>query len=84
MLAIAKLTSKGQITIPKEVRTEMGLRLGDLVQFEWDGSGSYRMTRYRCKAEAEGILHPFISKGEPASTVDEMNEATRQYLSKKS
>ena len=29
----AKVTSKGQITIPKEVREDLGLRTGDEVEF---------------------------------------------------
>lgn len=84
MAAITKLTSKSQITIPKEVRSKMGLREGDLVRFEPDGTGSYRMTRYRCQAKAEGILHPFLSKKKPAPTVDQMNEAVRRLITEKS
>ena len=30
----AKLTSKGQVTIPKKVRRALGLRQGDLVRFD--------------------------------------------------
>ena len=30
----AKITSKGQITIPKDVRDHLGLRPGERVQFE--------------------------------------------------
>ncbi len=33
----AKLTSKGQLTVPKAVRTALGLRTGDRVVFRVDG-----------------------------------------------
>lgn len=34
-----KLTSKGQVTIPKEVREYLGLKQGSAVSFEVDPSG---------------------------------------------
>jgi AbrB family looped-hinge helix DNA binding protein len=37
MDSTAKLTSKGQITIPKSVRDTLGLREGDRVLFRVDG-----------------------------------------------
>ena len=37
-MATTKITSKGQVTIPKEVRDRMGLRPGDKLEFaEEDG-----------------------------------------------
>ena len=36
-MPIAKITVKGQITIPKEVRIRLGLRSGDEVEFLEDG-----------------------------------------------
>lgn len=36
----AKLTTKGQITIPREVRDRLGLRAGDHVVFRLDEAGS--------------------------------------------
>jgi len=83
MAVVNKLTSKGQLTIPKKVSTEMGLQAGDLIRFEAEGSGAYRMTRYRCKVEAEGILHPFIATKSPAPTVADMNEAVSWHLAEK-
>ena len=36
----AKVTSKGQITIPKAVREALGVRAGDSIVFEVDDSGA--------------------------------------------
>lgn len=36
-MELARLTSKGQATIPKKVREALGLRQGDLVRFEVKG-----------------------------------------------
>jgi len=53
----ARLTEKGQVTIPRQVREELGLRPGDEVEFVADAAGGgYRLrkvlrtnpfTRYR-------------------------------------
>jgi antitoxin PrlF len=42
----AKVTSKGQVTIPREVRRRLGVRAGDRLQFEEDGDG-VRVTAVR-------------------------------------
>ena len=38
MRVIAKMTSKGQVTVPREVRERLGLRQGDGLIFEIKGS----------------------------------------------
>ena len=35
----ARITSKGQITVPREVRRILGVRAGDRLLFESDGKG---------------------------------------------
>jgi AbrB family looped-hinge helix DNA binding protein len=35
----AKIRSKGQITVPREVRRLLGVRVGDRLLFESDGKG---------------------------------------------
>ena len=43
----AKLTSKGQITIPAEVRDALGLREGDTVSFEVDSQDQAKLRAVR-------------------------------------
>lgn len=41
----ATVTSRGQITIPKDVRDRMGLEEGETVLFRFDEEGGVRMVR---------------------------------------
>lgn len=41
----AKVTSKGQVTLPKEVRERFGLKPGDEVEFFEDEHGAIRVRR---------------------------------------
>ena len=61
----AKITSKGQITIPRDVRRRLGVRPGDRLEFEEDGKGM-RVTAVREEspfAKYAGIGNPGIGKG---------------------
>lgn len=40
-MAIATLTSKGQVTIPASVRSRLGLRSGDRIEFIQTGEGVF-------------------------------------------
>lgn len=69
---IGKITSKGQTTVPKEVRDYLGLSEG--TQVEWimeDGKATVRPRTLRA-ADLAGILGP--SPVGPV-TIEEMNEA---------
>jgi AbrB family looped-hinge helix DNA binding protein len=61
----AKITSKGQITVPHEVRRALGVRPGDTLLFEQKGS-EFRVRPVRTESPFEkfrGIGTPGISGG---------------------
>ncbi len=64
----AKVTSKGQITLPYEVRRELGVRAGDKVEFEKDDSG-FHIRPVRTESPFEkfrGIGNPGLPRGKKA------------------
>lgn len=61
----AKVTSKGQITVPREIRRRLGVRAGDRLEFEEDRDG-VRVTAVRKESpfkKYEGIGNAGIGKG---------------------
>ncbi len=61
----AKITSKGQITVPREVRRALGVRAGDRLLFESDGK-DIRVRPVRKKSafsKYRGIGNPEIGSG---------------------
>ena len=53
----AKVTSKGQVTIPKRVRSLMAIETGDHPAFDFDERGSVRVSRVRSEGRPlRGIL----------------------------
>ena len=77
-MATATMTSKGQVTVPREVRTRLGLRAGDRLEFEFDESGRLFL---EAKKESPlgrlpGLLQ-HLAKDRPV-TIEEMNQAIRE------
>lgn len=64
----AKVTSKGQVTIPKRVRTLMAIEAGDRLAFELDEDGSLQVSRVQGEwRPLRGLLSEYIKPG----TLDE-------------
>lgn len=68
MRSEAKLTSKGQITVPKEVRRALGVNTGDKVVFEQKGDKISVRSGERTSAfeKYRGIGNPVIGSGRAA------------------
>lgn len=81
MTVTATLTSKGQITIPKEIREALGVDAGDRVDFTLEADGSVRMeVRRRDLASLAGLLH---RPGSQRLSVEEMDEAIARHLAER-
>jgi AbrB family looped-hinge helix DNA binding protein len=64
----ARVTSKGQITVPRDIRRALGVRPGDSLLFEKEGS-TIRVRPKRTKspfAKYRGIGNPGIPSGRKA------------------
>ena len=68
MGATAKITSKGQITVPKEIRRTLGVKEGDRVVFEQSGDEIVvRPVRKKSNfAKYMGIGNPGMGEGREA------------------
>lgn len=74
-MSSATMTSKGQITIPKQIRVELGLVTGTRVTFTRNEDGDYVLSRRsRSVKDLKGRLR---HTGEP-KTLDEMDAGVAQ------
>jgi antitoxin PrlF len=71
-MATATMTSKGQITVPRDVREDLGLVAGSKVMFVKLGPRDYRIVARTGRIEdLAGILH---RPGQRPLTIEEINE----------
>ncbi len=77
-MVTATVTSKGQVTIPKEVRDSLHLQTGDKIAFvlqDRDEAVLKRMSK--SVDEVFGRLH---SSGQPVRSISEMNQAIARRM----
>ena len=74
----AKITAKGQITIPKSIRESLGVRVGDRVHFIARDDGVVEMVpRTRDLLSLAGCLKPEVR----GVTIDEMDAGIAEAVS---
>ena len=77
----ARLTSKGQITIPKSVRDALSLKNGDAVVFRVEGDRAVLARTPDLLSLAGTVSVPAAVRGKPWADV--RTEARRQYFGKR-
>jgi len=71
-MALATLTSKGQITIPKQVRQGLGIATGDRVEFIETTPGHYEMLAVTRDIKT---LKGIVGKANKTVSIEDMNAA---------
>ncbi|HXV64156.1 MAG TPA: AbrB/MazE/SpoVT family DNA-binding domain-containing protein [Vicinamibacteria bacterium] len=75
-MAIATITSKGQLTIPKSVRDRLHLRAGDRVVFHIEADGSVRL--YPISKKVSEVFGFFSSKGQKRHSASQIKHGLRK------
>jgi AbrB family looped-hinge helix DNA binding protein len=68
------MTSKGQVTIPVEIRKELGLQPGDRVSFRKGDAGFVIEPATSVVRRSAGMLSSY-ARNRPPATIAEMKEA---------
>ena len=81
-LATSRLSPQGQISVPVEVRTRLGLAPGSTI--EWDLEGEVIQVRRVGRFSSEDIHQAvFAGRKVPRRSVEEMDEAIASHLKQK-
>jgi AbrB family looped-hinge helix DNA binding protein len=71
----ATVTSKGQVTVPKEVRERLGMRAGGKLRFVLEADGRVAMAPADLSVQR---LFGMLGKPRRSATLEQMDEAVRQ------
>ena len=71
-MTTATITSKGQVTIPKDVRSRLGIGAGDRVEFVEIHDGFFQIVAATQDVQA---LKGIVPKPKKPVTIEEMNQA---------
>jgi antitoxin PrlF len=80
-MAKSTITTKGQTTVPKEVRDHLGLKPGDQIEFVIQPDGAVRVDALSVDIRSlQGSLRRYVKK---PVTVEDMRKAVRDRFRKK-
>jgi len=82
MKAVARLTSKRQITLPKRVRQALGVDQGDGIEFDVQGERVI-VRGVKPKRSSSGFLHRLLPRKWRPPTVEKMDEGIGRVMRRK-
>jgi antitoxin PrlF len=74
------ISSKGQVTIPKAIRTRLHLKVGDRLRFVVEADGSVRLA---AATRDVSTLRDILPRPKRRATVDEMQSVIRRRAAKR-
>lgn len=79
----SKVTSKGQITLPKQIRDSLSIRTGDRLEFSPEAPNRISVRKKRGLGSSAGCAKPFVKAGFEALTDQQIDEAIRGHMRQK-
>ena len=77
-MAILSTTSRGQVTIRKEIFQHIGVKPGEKLEIELLPGGEFRGRAVRKKGKIEDVFGMLAGKSKLKLTIDEIKEATEK------
>jgi AbrB family looped-hinge helix DNA binding protein len=77
---MSRMTSKGQVTIPEEIRRQYHLQAGEQIEWEVTDRGTIELRKAGGSLEA---LTQVLPRPKRALTVEEMDRAVGKHLGRK-
>jgi antitoxin PrlF len=74
------ISSKGQVTIPKAIRTRLHLKVGDRLRFVVEADGSVRLA---AATRDVSTLRDILPRPKRRATVEEMQSVIRRRAAKR-
>lgn len=79
----AKVTSKGQITLPKRIRESLSIRTGDRLEFAFEPANKILIRKKKQPGSSGGCARRFLDPDQRPITVDQQDAAIRNHMRKK-
>jgi AbrB family looped-hinge helix DNA binding protein len=79
----SKVTSKGQITLPKQIRAQLAIRIGDCLEFSIEQANTISVSKKRAPGSSAGCGNEFLLPGQPAVSVAQMKDGIRRAVASK-
>lgn len=79
----AKVTTKGQVTLPKAVRQSLSIQSGDRIAFSMDESNSVVVRKMQTAGSSVGCGKKYIKEGQVIPTKLEVKAAVGEALRRK-
>ena len=79
----AKVTSKGQVTLPKQLRTKLAIRSGDRLEFEMDKPDKISVGKKRAPGSSAGCGRRFLRRKKKSVTIEDMDAGIRKVINQK-